>query len=79
MSKTLVFVFLFLTLATGALGETDYTGTYMSKGEFESVSVILKQDAQGQVQGTMIGEGMKLRIQGEVRPPATYGVARDAV
>jgi hypothetical protein len=73
MGKTLVFVFMFLTLATGALGETDYTGTYMSKGEFESVSVILKQNAQGQVQGTMIGEGMEHRIQGAVKPPAISG------
>lgn len=73
MRKSLVFAFLFLTLATGALGKDNYTGTYMSAREFGPVTVVLKQDATGQVQGTMTGEGIKLRIQGAIEPSAISG------
>lgn len=73
MRKSIVFVFLFLTLATSALSNDNYTGTYISAPEFGPVTVILKQDATGQVQGTMTGEGMKFRIQGAMMPPAISG------
>ena len=73
MRKSIVFVFLFLTLATSALGKDNYTGTYISSPEFGPVTVILKQDATGQIQGTMSGEGMKLLIQGAMMPPAISG------
>jgi len=73
MRKSILLVFLFLMLPTIALSADDYTGTYVSAPEFGPVMVILKQDATGQIQGTMSGEGMRFRIQGTMMPPAISG------
>ena len=73
MRKSIPFVFLFLMLATNALSKDNYTGTFISASEFGPVTVILKQDATGQIQGTMTGEGMKFRIHGVIRAPAITG------
>jgi len=73
MRKSILFVFLLLVLATGALSNDNYTGTYVSTPEFGPITVILKQDATGQIQGTMTGDGMKLRIEGAMMPPAITG------
>ncbi len=73
MRKLFVFVFLFLMVAANALAKDNYTGTYVIEGELGPLTVALKQDAQGQVQGTMTGEGMELRIQGTTEPPGIKG------
>ena len=73
MRKLILFVFLFLMLPTGALSADNYTGTYVSAPEFGPVTVILKQDATGQIQGTLTGDGMKLLIKGVLMPPAING------
>ena len=61
-------------LTTSALSIDNYTGTYVSAPEFGPVTVTLKQDATGKIQGTMSGEGMKFRIRGAIRAPAITGI-----
>lgn len=73
MRTSLAFVFLFLTLTTSAWGGDEYTGTFISKPEFGSITLVLNQDAQGRVQGTMTGEGMELVVQGATEPPGISG------
>ena len=73
MRKSILLVFLFLMLPTIALSVHDYTGTYISAPEFGPVTVVLKQDVTGQIQGTITGDGMKLRIKGALMPPAING------
>jgi hypothetical protein len=73
MRKSLAFVFLFLALTAHAWGEDNYTGTYAIEGEFGPITVVLQQDAQGQVQGTMTGNDMELRVQGATETPGISG------
>jgi hypothetical protein len=73
MRKSILLVFLFLMLPTIALSVHDYTGTYISAPEFGHVTVVLKPDVTGQIQGTITGDGMKLRIKGALMPPAING------
>jgi len=72
MRNSSVFIFVFFALTTGASAADNYTGTYVSDPQFGPVTLVLSQDAQGQVQGTMSGTDMELRIQG-VREPQGIG------
>jgi len=73
MRTSLAFVFLFLTLTSSALGGDEYTGTFISIPECGSITLVLNQDVQGRVHGTMTGEGMELVVQGTAEPPGISG------
>jgi hypothetical protein len=73
MRNSYMFIFVFFALTTSALATDDYTGTYVSDPQFGPVIVVLSQDAQGRVQGTMSGTDMELRIHGVREPKRISG------
>jgi catechol 2,3-dioxygenase-like lactoylglutathione lyase family enzyme len=66
-----------LLAAPGALAQ-QYTGTYAVAGQGGTVTLTLRQAADGQLTGTMTGNGVEFRVEGIVEEGVAMGAITNA-
>ncbi|MCK5408578.1 MAG: hypothetical protein KAJ37_14010, partial [Candidatus Krumholzibacteria bacterium] len=72
MLRPSIALFALLMMSITALGEQDYTGTYIIQSEMGLIKLTLQQEDQGQVLGQLTGAGMDCLIQGS---PEASGIS----
>ncbi len=75
MVRQLVWLLACAPLMMGTARAQGFTGTYTIQGPTGTVTLVLQQDAQGKVTGTLSGNGNTFQIQGQVNGEALVGLA----
>jgi hypothetical protein len=73
MKRFMIAAFLFIFLP-GLVCAQDFTGTYDTQHEGETVTLHLTQDADGKVTGNMRSEGIEYMIKGHVKGDRITGL-----